>query len=85
MEGLIINAVKEEDLTKLSMYLHKFDQTLDSYKDSQGNTLLMISTQLGNKNIVELLLQHGADPNIQNVRSCPSSYRILAMFHYTIH
>jgi len=36
--------------------LHKFDESLDTYRDPVGNTLVAIATQLGNKIFVDLLL-----------------------------
>jgi len=55
-------------MTNFKQMLHKFDESLDTYRDPVGNTMLNIATQLGNKIFVELLLQSGADPNIPNVR-----------------
>lgn len=36
-------------------------------QDKYGNTLLNIAVQSGHFDLVELLLKHGANPNIPNV------------------
>eukprot|EP00347_Sterkiella_histriomuscorum_P020813 403336365 len=66
MKKQIVAQVKNQDLTNFKQILHKFELSLDTYRDPLGNTLLSISTQLGNRFFVELLLQQGADPNISN-------------------
>ena len=38
----------------------------DKYKDSNGFTALIVAVNRGNDSIVSILIQHGANPNIQN-------------------
>lgn len=59
-----MNLVIEQKANKLEVVLQRYHLTLDSEKDKDGNSLLIISTRLGDLEIVKLLLSHGADPNI---------------------
>ena len=52
--------------TSLESVLQRFHLTLNSEKDEQGNSLLIIATKLGDNEIVKILLEHGVDPNIRN-------------------
>jgi ankyrin repeat protein len=65
----------------------KFHLSLDRVRDSNGNTMLNIAAANGYTDIVKILLDNGADPNIPNV-SFPYShhnsltYRKMAMCLY---
>lgn len=59
-----MNLVIEQKVNKLDTVLSRYHLTLDSEKDKNGNSLLIISTRLGDLEIVKLLLSYGANPNI---------------------
>jgi ankyrin repeat protein len=51
----------------LKYYLSRFHLSLDKSRDDEGNTLLLIATRSGATEIVKILLDHGVNPNQQNV------------------
>ncbi|CDW78211.1 ankyrin repeat-containing protein [Stylonychia lemnae] len=66
IEKYIINAVVNQKYNQLKEFLPKYELSLDSFQDSNGNTLLSAATQVGGYEIVKLLLNYGSDANIPN-------------------
>ena len=64
MESVIIHSVSSQNLELLKELLPKYELAIDSYVDLKGNTLLNLASQLGGLDIVKILLQYGADPDI---------------------
>ena len=64
MESVIIHSVSSQNFELLRELLPKYELAIDSYVDLKGNTLLNQASQLGGLDIVKILLQYGADPDI---------------------
>ena len=64
MESVIIHSVSSQNFELLRELLPKYELAIDSYVDLKGNTLLNLASQLGGLDIVKILLQYGADPDI---------------------
>jgi ankyrin repeat protein len=68
VECLLQDWVRHSKYSELVTYLAGYnpDSGLLNRADRNGNTPLMIASQNGFVDIVELLLRHGADPNVAN-------------------
>lgn len=65
LEKAIIKAAKSGDTSSIRQLL-ALDASLISAKDSDGSTPLHCATWKGHREVVGLLLEHGADVNAQN-------------------
>jgi ankyrin repeat protein len=64
IQSLLKDAVVKSKVEYLKYLLARFHLTLDTSKDDEGNTLLLIATKMGSNEVVKILLDHGANPNI---------------------
>ena len=64
LESIIIHSVSTQNLELLRELLPKYELAIDSFVDQKGNSLLNLASQMGGLDIVKILLQFGADPDI---------------------
>jgi ankyrin repeat protein len=60
----LFEAVEKADVEAVQLLLLKNDAVGINALNSEGESLLMIAAKQGHKEIVQLLLRNGADPNI---------------------
>ena len=62
----LIGAILKNNITKVGKILVSNDFNLNIVHPKHDATALMYACQVGNQVIIELLLQKGADPTVQN-------------------
>ena len=60
----ITEMVTSQNKKELQEILQRFYLSLDEERDNKGNTLLIVATRMGAKDVVRLLLEYGVNPNI---------------------
>ena len=74
-ETAILMATKKGKINKMKVILEAGIDNINK-SDIYGNTPLYISSRDGKKEIVELLLRHGADPNVKPFGLTPTPKEI---------
>ena len=63
IQKLLKETVLNQREAQLKYLLSRFHLSLDTLRDEDNNTLLLMATKMGANQIVNLLLEHGANPN----------------------
>lgn len=75
----LMDRVEDGDIQKVQLILNEYPSIIDEKEDWSGNTPLLSATEFDDENMVKLLLDNGADPNINNTKSDGGSALSFAM------
>ena len=62
----LFQAVCDEDIVQVDIMLQQYPSMVNIGENFDGDTLLSVSTRMGNLPMTKILISHGADPNYIN-------------------